>query len=783
MITFNNIVERFKVFADAHFFIKSFSFGSPDDVDLTKFTSFPLMHLVYTGATYDPGTKTYNLEVYILDVPADKTKKVDRQKEVVSDAEQCAEDIIADIKNGGNIFLFAQDYEVLNATTTPLEEETKNVLSGVLLDLSVSIPYEWDACNAPIDGVSPEGGDEIAYARRGILRMLTVDAATDVLSVRTIKVTNGTLTDDGDGVVTLDTGGSGAESLDDLSDVNIVAPIATGQTLVYDRDASPRGFYNLENSLANLSDTNITSTPSSNAFLRYVNGAWEAVPVSIPSPPPSTTDGLAEGTTNLYFTEQRVSDNSDVLTNTAKVGITTQQADDITANNAKTGITTQQASDITTNNDKVGLIAGGTVGQALVKASGTDYDLEWADAASAVQYHDRFQTDAETFRSGATDTVELYYTAKADGDGLAESASSDTPTAGKVINRKIYYSETAFADPDTGTWVEFTPAPADDASFATVKAALLEYLKARTGGTVPISLKQTWEEVDEATLLLDVYTGAAAAYSLRQLRTGETEAVRVRRSSDNAEQTIGFSAGELDTTALATFCGSSDGFVKTWFDQSGAALDATQSTTTYQPKIFDGTNGVITDNGKPALNFDNGGFSPITGSKSEILFHTSSEGIIFNVGNLDANSAKLQLIAETNGASSNNQGFSFAVDDRSTQGSNDYGYYQVTAGGGSGDILKDTQGVTFVGSQYLMAVHYDRATGIFQYKNGSLLDSVTGTKSYGTGDATNDLAIGNIAGNYAFSLSGKMQEMILYNADDTNRTGIESNINTFYSIY
>jgi len=233
MITFNNIVERFKIFAENHFFIETFSFGSPDDVDLTKFTSFPLMHLVYTGATYDPGTKTYNLEVYILDVPADKTKKVDRQKEVVSDAEQCAEDIIADIKNGGNIFLFAQDYEVVNATTTPLEEETKNVLSGVLLDLSVSIPYEWDACNAPIDGVSPEGGDEVAYARRGILRMLTVDGATDVLSVRTIKVTNGTLTDNGDGVVTLDTGGGGAESLDDLSDVDIVGTPSGGDVLSY----------------------------------------------------------------------------------------------------------------------------------------------------------------------------------------------------------------------------------------------------------------------------------------------------------------------------------------------------------------------------------------------------------------------------------------------------------------------------------------------------------------------------------------------------------------------
>ena len=76
MITFNNIVERFEDFATSHFFIKSFSFGSPDDVDLAKFTEFPLMHLVYTGATYDSGTKTYNIEVYILDVPADKSDKV-----------------------------------------------------------------------------------------------------------------------------------------------------------------------------------------------------------------------------------------------------------------------------------------------------------------------------------------------------------------------------------------------------------------------------------------------------------------------------------------------------------------------------------------------------------------------------------------------------------------------------------------------------------------------------------------------------------------------------------
>ena len=50
---------------------------------------------------------------------------------------------------------------------------------------------------------------------------------------------------------------------------------------------------------------------------------------------PTSTDGLSEGSTNLYYTEARVSANTSVAANTDKVGITTQQASDITTNNAK----------------------------------------------------------------------------------------------------------------------------------------------------------------------------------------------------------------------------------------------------------------------------------------------------------------------------------------------------------------------------------------------------------------------------------------------------------------
>ena len=115
------------------------------------------------------------------------------------------------------------------------------------------------------------------------------------------------------------------------------------------------------------------------------------------------------------------------------------------------------------------------------------------------------------------------------------------------------------------------------------------------------------------SLLLDTYPGAAAAYSLRKLRTAYTgPAIRVRRSSDNTELNIGFNgSGVLDTTALLTFCGIFNGFVSIWYDQSGNGNNLFNTLLANQPQIVNA--GVITyRNGKPymvcgvqGLNFTN----------------------------------------------------------------------------------------------------------------------------------------------------------------------------------
>jgi hypothetical protein len=88
---------------------------------------------------------------------------------------------------------------------------------------------------------------------------------------------------------------------------------------------------------------------------------------------------------------------------------------------------------------------------------------------------------------------------------------------------------------------------------------------------------------------LDAFTAdLAGSWSVaRRLLTSYTGALlRVRRSSDNTEQDIGFASdGSLDTAALLSFCGANSGFVRTAYDQSGAARNFEQSTAGNQPRI------------------------------------------------------------------------------------------------------------------------------------------------------------------------------------------------------
>ena len=107
-------------------------------------------------------------------------------------------------------------------------------------------------------------------------------------------------------------------------------------------------------------------------------------------------------------------------------------------------------------------------------------------------------------------------------------------------------------------------------------------------------------------LALDAYPGAVAAYSLRLLRIAHRElpVVRVRRSSDNAE--ANFTAAEVTDGTLLAWVGAGNGFVRTWYDQSGADRHLQQATAADQPKLVDGGSYQNFGSGKPYVDFADG---------------------------------------------------------------------------------------------------------------------------------------------------------------------------------
>ena len=102
--------------------------------------------------------------------------------------------------------------------------------------------------------------------------------------------------------------------------------------------------------------------------------------------------------------------------------------------------------------------------------------------------------------------------------------------------------------------------------------------------------------------LLNLFPNAAAAYSLRSLDKFINVVVRVRRSSDNAEQD--FSENSILSGLLTQFVGAgNNGFVTRWYDQSGNGRDEIQKVLVSQLLIVQNGALILVD-GKPSVNFN-----------------------------------------------------------------------------------------------------------------------------------------------------------------------------------
>jgi len=88
----------------------------------------------------------------------------------------------------------------------------------------------------------------------------------------------------------------------------------------------------------------------------------------------------------------------------------------------------------------------------------------------------------------------------------------------------------------------------------------------------------------------------AASYSLYKIEsTYAGNCLKIRRSSDDTEQDIGFVGNHIDIDAIATFVGTGYGYVTTWYDQSGSSRNLVQATFISQPLFYFPTESVKFD--------------------------------------------------------------------------------------------------------------------------------------------------------------------------------------------
>ena len=206
--SYNVLINRLEAFAAGHFLIKRFTHGQIDLADQLQDDQYPFMHVTPDTITPIQGGMQFGFMIMFADIPRDKEYKAEYQREVISDCVRLGQDLIAEVRNGLQLFGF--DVQLVNNPTfEPFIEEYKNTVTGVAFTIQLEVPWDWSACDIPAVwtvGGSSSGGSGTGY---GItLRTNGVDnAVQNILDL--VEGTNVTITDNGDGSVTIDAAGEG----------------------------------------------------------------------------------------------------------------------------------------------------------------------------------------------------------------------------------------------------------------------------------------------------------------------------------------------------------------------------------------------------------------------------------------------------------------------------------------------------------------------------------------------------------------------------------------------
>jgi hypothetical protein len=261
------------------------------------------------------------------------------------------------------------------------------------------------------------------------------------------------------------------------------------------------------------------------------------------------------------------------------------------------------------------------------------------------------------------------------------------------------------------------------------------------------------------TGLLDTYSGAAAAYSLRQLSGSYSGDAIVVTTNGTNSQSIGFVDNELDTASLEAFANGGNAYISQMYDQSGNGVDLFRSVFSDMPQIVSsGTTITDTLTGKPTFTFPTVNTTLHTSGLAELSL--SADWTISFVTKVPLSQTYGLVIGDAIGDAQDSF-FIFGGQFRAKLDGVNYGVY------GS-----ENRGVT-----RLWTHSRDTSNTININKDGASYGSVS--------SAVGAFDFVQIGSNLEINPPENFSELIIWGAEKSasDISGIETNINNFYSIY
>ena len=170
--TYNNVVNTLLRLGEYHEQISTTSVGDIFDIDLSKVTKFPLLHLNPTSVTTGESQLVYSFQIFIMDMVSEKEnwtlnnasanfpklyKTLSNEQDVLNETLQIATDFIGMLRHSEQQSLagtndinapiyFTQD----QFTIEPFSERFDNLCCGWTFTIGVLVQNDFQTCTIPV---------------------------------------------------------------------------------------------------------------------------------------------------------------------------------------------------------------------------------------------------------------------------------------------------------------------------------------------------------------------------------------------------------------------------------------------------------------------------------------------------------------------------------------------------------------------------------------------------------------------------------------------------------